>query len=119
MTLRHTKLHGFPSALPPTTKDGLKWEAMKGWEDALEKLYVKIPRNIKGIDKVADVDTVLCSILPWRVSNSDILHSRREASTASSEIFLYGDISYGILDRNKSWNYRNNANANYRWHNRV
>lgn len=73
MTLRDAKLHGFPSPLPPTTKDGVKWEVAKAWEDELEKLDVKRPGNMRGIDKVADVDTILRSILPWRVSNSDIL----------------------------------------------
>ncbi|KFY73301.1 hypothetical protein V499_06594 [Pseudogymnoascus sp. VKM F-103] len=58
MALRHAKLHGFPSPLPPTTKDGVKWDIVKAWEDELEKLNVKIPRNMRGIDKVADVDTV-------------------------------------------------------------
>ncbi|KFZ05787.1 hypothetical protein V501_08022 [Pseudogymnoascus sp. VKM F-4519 (FW-2642)] len=73
IALRHAKLHGFPSPLPPTTKDGVKWDVVKAWEDELEKLDVKRPRNMRGIDKIADVDTVLRSILPWRVSNSDIL----------------------------------------------
>ncbi|OBT74016.1 hypothetical protein VF21_06022 [Pseudogymnoascus sp. 05NY08] len=78
MALRHAKLHGFPSPLPPTMKDGVKWEVVKAWEDELEKLDVKRPRNMGAIDKVADVDTVLRSILPWRVSNSDILRLQSE-----------------------------------------
>ncbi|RDL42563.1 Uncharacterized protein BP5553_02542 [Venustampulla echinocandica] len=78
MALREAKLHGFPSPLPPTTKDGVKWNVMKAWEDELEKLDVERPRNIPGIDKVADVDTVLRTILPWRVSNSDILRLQSE-----------------------------------------
>lgn len=73
MALREAKLHGFPSPLPPTTKDGVKWDVVKAWEDELEKVNVKRPRNILGIDRVADVDTILRTILPWRVSNSDIL----------------------------------------------
>lgn len=32
----------------------------------------------EGIDKVADVDTILRSILPWRVSNTDILRRQSE-----------------------------------------
>ncbi|KAF4634752.1 hypothetical protein G7Y89_g3359 [Cudoniella acicularis] len=78
MTVREAKLHGFPSPLPPATKDGVKWDVMKAWEDELEKLDVKRPRNIPGIDKVADVDTILRTILPWRVSNSDILRLQSE-----------------------------------------
>lgn len=38
----------------------------------------KRSRNIKGIDKVADVDMVLQAILPWRVSNADILRLQTE-----------------------------------------
>lgn len=41
MALRDAKLHGFPSPLPPTTKDRVKWEVVKAWEDELEKLDVK------------------------------------------------------------------------------
>ncbi|KAI1306626.1 hypothetical protein F5Y03DRAFT_354001 [Xylaria venustula] len=74
--LRNAKLHGFPSPLPLTT--GVDWEVAKAWEDALEKQCVKRPRTIEGIDKVADVDTVLRTILPWRVSNSDILRLQSE-----------------------------------------
>jgi hypothetical protein len=74
--LRNAKLYGFPSPLPPTT--GIDWEVAKAWEDELERLCVKRPRTIEGIDKVADVDTVLRTILPWRVSNSDILRLQSE-----------------------------------------
>lgn len=56
----------------------MKWDVAKAWEDDLEKLYVQRPRTIKGIDKVADVDAVLRSILPWRVTNSDILRLQSE-----------------------------------------
>lgn len=71
--LRDAKLHGFPSPLPQGTQDGVKWDVVKAWEDELEKLDVKRPRTMKGIEKVSDVDAVLRSILPWRVSNLDIL----------------------------------------------
>lgn len=56
----------------------MKWDVAKAWEDELEKLDVKRPRTMKGIEKIADVDTVLRSILPWRVSNSDILRLQSE-----------------------------------------
>lgn len=78
MALREAKLHGFPTPLPSTTKDGVQWESVAAWEEELEKLDVKRPRNMPGIDKVADVDTVLRTILPWRVSNSDILRLQSE-----------------------------------------
>lgn len=39
---------------------------------------MKRPRTIKGIEKVADVDMVLSSILPWRLSNSDIVLRQSE-----------------------------------------
>ncbi|KAF2787366.1 hypothetical protein K505DRAFT_343006 [Melanomma pulvis-pyrius CBS 109.77] len=76
--LRKAKLHGFPSPLSQATKDGVKWDVVKAWEDELEKMEVKCPRTIEGIDKVADVDSILRTILPWRVSNSDILRLQSE-----------------------------------------
>ncbi|KAF2969011.1 hypothetical protein GQX73_g4574 [Xylaria multiplex] len=77
--LRQAKLYGFPSPLPVTTEDGkVNWEVAKAWEDEIEKLNVKRPATIEGIDKVADVDTILRTILPWRVSNSDILRMQSE-----------------------------------------
>lgn len=76
--LRDAKLHGFPSPLPQGTKDRVKWDVAKAWENELEKLDVKRPSTMKGIEKVADVDAVLRSILPWRVSNSDILRLQSE-----------------------------------------
>ncbi|OBT41101.1 hypothetical protein VE00_09325 [Pseudogymnoascus sp. WSF 3629] len=69
MSLRDAKLHGFPSPLPPTTKDGVKWEVVKAWEDKLEKLDVKRPRNMRGIDKVADIDTSEEAIFKCRNEN--------------------------------------------------
>lgn len=76
--LRDAKLHGFPSPLPENAEDGVRWDMAKAWEDELEKLNVKRPRTIRGIEKVADVDAVLRSILPWRVTNSDILRLQSE-----------------------------------------
>ncbi|KAI1113934.1 kinase-like domain-containing protein [Nemania sp. NC0429] len=79
--LRHAKLNGFPSPLPESTRGedgGVDWELAKAWEDELERLDVKRPRTIVGIESVADVDTILRSILPWRVSNSDILRLQSE-----------------------------------------
>jgi len=73
--LRNAKLHGFPSPLPSTKADdgAVNWEDAKAWEEALQEVGAKRPQTIQGIDKVADVDTVLQAILPWRVTNSDVL----------------------------------------------
>jgi hypothetical protein len=38
----------------------------------------RVAGAVRGIDKVADVDTLLRTILPWRVSNSDILRLQSE-----------------------------------------
>jgi hypothetical protein len=77
--LRNAKLYGSPSTLPENTEDSVKWDVAKVWEDELERLKVQRPRTIKGIEKVADVDAVLRSILPWRVTNSDVLRLQSEA----------------------------------------
>ncbi|OCL06955.1 hypothetical protein AOQ84DRAFT_409907 [Glonium stellatum] len=76
--LSEARLHGFPSPLPQSTEGGVNWELAKALEEELEKLDVKRPRTIKGIEKVADVDTVLRTILPWRLSNPDILRRQSE-----------------------------------------
>ena len=39
----------------------------------MEKLDVKRPRKIGRIAKVADIDAVLRTTLPWRITNFDIL----------------------------------------------
>jgi hypothetical protein len=77
--LRNAKLYGFPSTLPENTGDSVKWDVAKVWEDELERLKVQRPRTIKGIEKIADVDAVLRSILPWRVTNSHVLRLQSEA----------------------------------------
>ncbi|KAL4908172.1 hypothetical protein BDW74DRAFT_97962 [Aspergillus multicolor] len=77
--LRDAKLNGFPSPLPESTKDGVQWEMAQAWEVALIKLDVKRPSAIPGIENVADVDSVLRTILPWRLSNPDILRLQSEA----------------------------------------
>lgn len=51
----------------------MKWDVSKAWEDELERLNAQRPRTMKEIGKVTNVDAVLRSILPWRVTNSDIL----------------------------------------------
>jgi hypothetical protein len=73
ITLRNAKLKGFPFPLPATKEDGIQWDIAKAWEDELEKLNVKRPSTIQGIDKVADVDALLRAVLPWHISNPDFL----------------------------------------------
>jgi hypothetical protein len=51
---------------------------VKAWEDALFEVGAKRPQTIRGIDRVADVDTVLQAILPWRVTNEDVLKLQGE-----------------------------------------
>ncbi|KAF1837266.1 hypothetical protein BDW02DRAFT_595765 [Decorospora gaudefroyi] len=51
----------------------------KMWEEELERLDVWRPRTMGGISTVADVDAVLRCILPWRVTNSDVLRMQSEA----------------------------------------
>lgn len=76
--LRKAKIQGSPSPLPPSTKDGVEWDVAKAWEEEMKKLDVKRPSIIKGIDKVADADSILQAVLPWRVSNADILRLQSE-----------------------------------------
>lgn len=34
---------------------------------------VQRPSTIEGIEKVADVDAILRGIMPWRITNADVL----------------------------------------------
>jgi len=76
--LSEARLHGFPSPLPQSTEDGVNWEVARALDEELEKLDVKRPKTIKGIEKIADVDTVLRTIFPWRLSNPEILRRQSE-----------------------------------------
>ncbi|KAI1426792.1 kinase-like domain-containing protein [Xylaria sp. FL1777] len=78
LALRSAKLTGrFPSPLPApvASPNGpqVDWELARAWEDELQKLDVKRPSTIRGIDKVADVEEVLGSLYPWRLTNEDFL----------------------------------------------
>nr|CDP29403.1 Putative protein of unknown function [Podospora anserina S mat+] len=75
VALRDAKLHGFPASLPSTSESdsGVGWVVAREWEEALEAEGVRRPRTIEGTDKVADADAILCAILPWRVTNAEIL----------------------------------------------
>jgi hypothetical protein len=78
--LKEAKLHGFPDPLPDDQQDGkgVQWKVAKAWEDALQNAGCKRPMTIAGIDMVADLDALLSSILPWRVTNSDILRRQTD-----------------------------------------
>jgi hypothetical protein len=78
--LRNAKLHGFPVPLPKTAAggDGVDWGVAKAWEDELERVGVARPRTMTGIAKVADVDAVLRCVLPWQVTNPDVLRMQSE-----------------------------------------
>lgn len=76
--VREAKIHGFPSQRPEAFKSGADWDMAKAWEGELERLNVKRPKTIRGIDKVADVDAVLCTVLPWRLTNADVLRMQSE-----------------------------------------
>lgn len=77
--LSKARLHGFPLLLPQSTKDGeVDWELAKAMDEELEGLDVQRPRTMKGIEKVADVDTILGTIIPWRLSNPDIVRRQSE-----------------------------------------
>lgn len=66
---RDAKRHGFSRHCRKGPRMERNGNAAKDWEDELEKLNVKRPRTMKGIEKVVDVDAVLRSILPWRISS--------------------------------------------------
>lgn len=57
---------------------GVDWELAQAWEDELQKLDVKRPSSIQGIDKIADVDEVLGCLLPWTLTNEDYLRMNPE-----------------------------------------
>jgi hypothetical protein len=44
----------------------------------LEKVGANRPSTIKGIEQVAVVESLLRAILPWRLSNSDVLKMQSE-----------------------------------------
>ncbi|KAJ5543511.1 hypothetical protein N7461_009514 [Penicillium sp. DV-2018c] len=78
--LRKAKLYGFPDPLPGDRQDGkgVQWKVAKIWENTLQNEGCKRPMTISGIEVVADVDALLGTILPWRVTNSDILRRQTD-----------------------------------------
>ena len=84
--LSRVKLHGFPSTLPKQSEAEIDWRVAKAWEDELEKLNAKRPRNIDGIEKVAIVDTILGYILPFRLVNQDVKQSEETKMKFKREV---------------------------------
>jgi hypothetical protein len=83
VALRNAKLTGqFPSPLSAAVASdngpAVDWELAWMWEDELRKVDVKRPSTILGIDKVADVDELLSSILPRRLTNEDFLSMNQD-----------------------------------------
>ncbi|KAI5859883.1 phosphotransferase enzyme family-domain-containing protein [Durotheca rogersii] len=83
VALRNAKLTGqFPSPLPVAVASsngpGVDWELARAWDEELQKLDVKRPSSIQGIDKIADVDEVLGTLLPWTLANADYLRLNPE-----------------------------------------
>lgn len=81
--LRNSKLTGlFPSPLPTPVASqngpGIDWEVAQAWEEALQKIDVKRPSNIPGIENLADIDDLLAALVPWRLANEDFLNMNRD-----------------------------------------
>lgn len=71
----------------------------KLWKEAVWKLGVKSPSTLPGIDKLADADRVLGSLLPWRLTNEDFLRmSQDEDTRAVLKRFAEGYL-VSLLDR--------------------
>ncbi|KAK4107639.1 hypothetical protein N656DRAFT_840325 [Canariomyces notabilis] len=103
--LRNAKLTSrFPSPLPaPVVSDNgapaVDWELAQAWEVELQKLDVKRPSTIQGIDKLADVDELLGSLLPFILTNEDFLKmntdpDQRKGMKAMSERKLVGLLEH-------------------------
>ncbi|KAI1455251.1 kinase-like domain-containing protein [Annulohypoxylon moriforme] len=78
--LRQAILTGhFPSPLPVSVASAnsigskLDWALTQAWEVELQKLDVKRPSSIEGMDKIADVDELLARLEPWMLGNQDYL----------------------------------------------
>lgn len=81
-TFRAAKLSGdFPEPLPPSTEEE-QWELAALWEQECKRQGVKRPSSIEGIEGVADVHALLEAILPWHVTNNDILALQSEDAVA-------------------------------------
>lgn len=101
--LRRAKLAGeFPSPLPTAVETpngpGVEWEVAQAWENELQKLDVKRPSTIQGIDKLADVDELLGSLTPWRLTNSDFLRMNTDEGMRMRLREMAEEQLVGVLD---------------------
>ena len=101
--LRRAKLTGrFPSPLPAPVASAngpcVDWELAQAWEDELERLDVKRPSTIQGVDKIADVDEVLGCLLPWRLVNEDFLRLNQDEDTIMALRRMGERQLVGLLD---------------------
>lgn len=101
--LRRAKLTGeFPSPLPTAVETpngpGVEWEVAQAWENELQKLDVKRPSTIQGIDKLADVDELLGSLTPWRLTNSDFLRMNTDEGMRMRLREMAEEQLVGVLD---------------------
>lgn len=75
------------------------WELAQAWELELQKLDVRRPSTIQGMDKLADVDELLGSLLPFILTNQDFLRmntdeDQRKGMKAMSERKLVGLLEH-------------------------
>lgn len=98
VALRDAKLYGFPSPLPQGSSDGgVDWAVAKAWEDELEKLDVRRPRTMKGIERVAELDALLSAIAPWRLCSEDFLSMQSEETILETRKACEGQL-ISLLD---------------------
>ncbi|KAF7872863.1 uncharacterized protein EAF02_008934 [Botrytis sinoallii] len=81
--LRTFKLTGvflspLPSQLSSHNDPAIDWEVAQAWEEALQKIDVKRPSNIPGIDILANHDQLLDALVPWGLANEDFLNMNRD-----------------------------------------
>lgn len=81
--LRAAKLSGqFPDPLPAAVASdngpGIDWALALAWEEELNKFDVKRPSIIQGAEDLADVEEVVGSLQPWRLTNSDFLRMNQD-----------------------------------------
>lgn len=75
------------------------WELAQAWELELQKLDVRRPSTIQGMDKLADVDELLGSLLPFILTNQDFLkmntdEDQRKGMKVMSERKLVGLLEH-------------------------
>jgi hypothetical protein len=53
------------------------WEVAQAWEEELQRMDVKRPSTIPGIEKPADIDEILGALAPRTLCNEDFLRLHR------------------------------------------